>query len=61
MGDPTTYENRTPPHPLSDHEIALVMTALQMAGRSKYDLESIQHEYMTARGWLKEFRSQPGT
>jgi len=58
MADPTTLENGTPPYPLSDHEIALVMAAMRMVGKSMYDPDSIQQEYSTALEWLKEFRRQ---
>jgi hypothetical protein len=58
MSDPTNPENGTPPYLLSDHEIALVMAALRVVGKSKYDPDSIQQEYSTALEWLKEFRRQ---
>jgi len=55
-----TYDDGgTPRHQLSEHEIAMIMTALRMAGKPNDFPEQIQYEYSRTRDWLHQILSQP--
>jgi len=54
-----TYGDGTPIQEMTNHDIALIMTALRLMGTPTDDPEKIQHEFSHAWEWLTEFRRQP--
>jgi hypothetical protein len=48
-----TFDDGSPRHPLSDHDIALVMAVLRLAGKPNDFPQTIEHEYSRCVETLK--------